>query len=293
MVEYVLHVCILLSIFVILSTSLNLLVGYTGLVSLAHAACYGIGAYCAALLVLDLRTPPALNLVVGVLLAAGLSLFIGWCAIRLTDEYLVLATFSFQVIIHGVLKNWTTVTNGPLGVVGIPSMSVGGLHLDTNWCFFPFSAAVAACVVLVLWTLVRSPYGRVLKAIRGDEAFAASLGKDVRRFKLVAVAFGGGLAAVAGFLYAHYARYVDPSSFSVTESIVILTMVIVGGSGRLRGSVVGAALVLVVPEVLRFIGLPSAVASNVRQVVFGLILVLLMLFRPQGLFGDFGLERSR
>jgi branched-chain amino acid transport system permease protein len=139
--------------------------------------------------------------------------------------------------------------------------------------------------------LVRSPYGRVLKAIREDEKFAQSLGKNVNCYKIQVFVLGGMLAAIAGTLYAHYVRFIDPTGFTVLESILITSMVILGGAGSLRGPVLGAAILVVFPEALRFLGLPGSVAANLRQIFYGSLLILVMLYRPQGLIGEFGFEK--
>jgi branched-chain amino acid transport system permease protein len=144
--------------------------------------------------------------------------------------------------------------------------------------------------VLSFWLLcrlVRAPFGRVLRAIREDEVFTQSLGKSVTGFKVKAFVIGAALAAVAGSLYAIYITFIDPTSFTVQESIFMLAIVIVGGAGNLWGSVIGAVVLVSLPELLRFVGLPSAIAANVRQILYGGLLVVMMLWRPQGLLGEY------
>jgi len=204
----------------------------------------------------------------------------------------VLATFAFQVIAFGVMNNWIGLTGGPMGLPGIPQPTIFGVVISSHAQFLVLAAGFAVIAALLVRRLVRSPFGRVLKAIREDEVFAQSLGKNVMLYKLQVFAIGGGLAAVAGALYAHYITFIDPSSFTVTESIFILAMVIVGGSGSIAGSVVGAVLLVSLPEALRFVGMPSSVAANVRQMLYGGLLVVFMMFRPQGILGEFAFHRK-
>jgi len=291
-VDYLLHVLILIAIYSILSVSLNLISGYAGLLSVAHAALFGVGAYIAALLALHFHA----NFLVGILCAAigaGLiSLVVAAPSLRIHDDYFVLATFAFQVIAFGVMNNWIGLTGGPMGLPGIPQPTIFGVVISSHAQFLVLAAGFAVIAALLVRRLVRSPFGRVLKAIREDEVFAQSLGKNVMLYKLQVFAIGGGLAAVAGALYAHYITFIDPSSFTVTESIFILAMVIVGGSGSIAGSVVGAVLLVSLPEALRFVGMPSSVAANVRQMLYGGLLVVFMMFRPQGILGEFAFHRK-
>lgn len=169
-----------------------------------------------------------------------------------------------------------------------------GLTISTPVHFLILVGAIALLAVMFVKQLVNSPFGRVLKAIREDEVFAQSLGKNVTRYKLSAFLIGGALAGVAGVLYAHYVSFIDPTSFTVGESIFMLTIVIVGGTGSITGSVVGAALLVIIPEALRFLGVPSTIAANLRQILYGALLVVCMMFRPQGILGEFTLtERSQ
>lgn len=139
---------------------------------------------------------------------------------------------------------------------------------------------------------MNAPFGNVLRAIREDEIFAQSLGKNVSYYKVLVFAIGAGLVSIGGALYAYYITFIDPTSFTVTESIFMLSIVIVGGAGRLSGSVIGAVLLVSIPELLRFIGMPSSIAANMRQILYGGLLVIFMMFRPKGIFGEFGFRRE-
>jgi branched-chain amino acid transport system permease protein len=289
--DYILHILILINIYIILVISLDLIAGYTGLLSIAHAAFYGIGAYATALLSLHFQTNFLLNMLFGMAGAAVLGVIIAFPSLRIHDDYFVIATFGFQMIVYSIFNNWVDLTRGPLGIPGIPVASLFGFVVDNHWKFLILSAIFAFLAYLLVHKLVNSPYGRVLKAIREDEVFAQSLGKNVNFYKIQVFVIGGAIASVAGNLYAHYITFIDPTSFTILESILVISMVIIGGAGSLRGPIIGAVVLVVLPEALRFVGLPSSVAANLRQIFYGSLLVLMMLYRPQGLVGEFNLQK--
>jgi branched-chain amino acid transport system permease protein len=291
-VEYLLHILILIGIYSILSLSLNLLVGYTGILSIAHAAFYGVGAYVAALMALKLHSPFLLNLVLGVIGAGVIGALVGIPSLRIKDDYFVIATFAFQIIIFSVLNNWVSFTSGPMGLPGIPQPDIFGLEISTHWGFLILTSLLAVIVYWICRRIVRSPFGRVLKAIREDEVYSRAAGKAVSSYKVKIFIISAGLAAIAGVLYATYITFIDPTSFTIMESIFIISIVIIGGAGNLRGSVVGAVVLVALPELLRFVGLPNSVAANIRQMLYGSLLVVFMVWRPQGFIGEFGLERE-
>ena len=285
--EYLLHILILIGIYVILSVSLDLIAGFTGLLSLAHAAFYGIGAYTAALMALRLGSPFWLTLPTAAVLCAILGLVVGVPSLRIRDDYFAIVTFGLQVIVFSILNNWVSFTGGAQGLPGIPDASLFGVAFSSTPKFLLLTAIVASVTVWVVCKTVNSPFGRVLKAVREDEVFALAAGKYVARYKVLVSVLSAGMAGVAGVLYAYYISFIDPTSFTIIESIFIISIVIIGGAGSIRGPIVGAVVLVLLPELLRFIGLPSAVAANLRQVLYGGLLVIFMLWRPQGLFGEF------
>jgi len=285
--SYLLHILVLINIYVILALSLNLLVGYTGLLSLCHAAFYGIGAYIGTLLMVDggLGFWPALGCaVLGTVL---LSFPISMPSLRLKGDYFVLATLGFQVIVFAILYNWMSVTEGSYGIPGIPRPSVAGVPINSPGSYVLFSGAIALVCVGLLYLIGESPYGRVLKSIREDEMAAAALGKNLFWFKTSAFSIGAGFAAIPGVLFAGYMQYIDPTSFTILESVFILSIIIIGGTGNVSGPVLGAALLVIFPEALRFLGMPDALAANIRQIIYGLALIGLLRYRPQGLLGEY------
>ena len=285
--EYLLHVFVICGIYSILTLSLNLVVGYTGLVSLGHAAFFSIGAYISALLALNLGISPWIGLIAGACGAAVFGVVIGMPSLRLKGDYLALATFGAGMIVYSIAKNWVSLTRGPMGLPGIPGFSVFGFSLESTWLYLILVIVFTLVTVFVLQRLVSGAYGRVLKSIREDEIASETLGKYVAKYKLQVFVVGAFFAGIAGSLYAHYITFIDPSSFTVMESITILLMVIFGGMGSIKGSLVGAIMLVLFPEILRFLGMPSSIAAPMRQMIYGLLLVVFMLRRPQGLLGKF------
>lgn len=285
--EYILHILTLAGIYIILTLSLNLLVGYTGLPALGHIAFACVGAYTSSLLALNYGVSPWLGLPLGALLAASLGVVIALPSLRLKGDYLALATFGFGIIVYSVTKNWVELTRGPMGLPGIPKFAVFGFELQPTWSYLLLVVLFSVLTALVIGRVVNSPFGRVLVSIREDEIASLSIGKNVNRYKLIAFVIGAFFAGIAGSLYAHYITFIDPSSFTAMESISVLLMVVFGGMGSIRGSFVGALALVILPEMLRFLGMPSSVAAPLRQMIYGLLLVVLMLKRPQGLIGQY------
>lgn len=288
--EYLFHILILIGIYVILSVSLNLIAGYTGLLSIAHAAFYGVGAYVAALMALKLHSPFLVNIVCAVILSGLLGALVGIPSLRIRGDYFVIATFAFQIITFSVLNNWVSFTSGPMGLPGIPQPTIFGLKVSSHLGFLVLVGFFCALTLWITRRIVQSPLGRVLKAIREDEVFVQAAGKNIAGYKVLVFVIGAGIAAVAGVMYAHYISFIDPTSFTVMESIFILSIVIIGGSGSLWGPVVGAVVLVTLPELLRFIGLPSAIAANIRQILYGGLLVAFMMWRPRGLLGEYAFQ---
>ncbi len=289
--DYWIHILNLVAIFAILSASLDLLVGHAGLLSIAHATFYGLGAYTSAVFATLLGAPFVVGVLAGMAVAVLISFIVSLPSFRLHDDYFVIATFGFQMILFSIFNNWIGLTRGPMGIPGIPQPVIFGWRVDTHLEFLALATVFTCFVYLVVYLVTSSPFGRVLHAIREDEVFAKSLGKNTLWFKVTAFAVSAALAAMAGSLYAHYITYIDPTSFTVMESILVISMVIIGGAGSLWGPLVGAVVLVTLPEALRFVGLPSFVAANLRQIIYGGLLVVMMMFRPRGLVGNYGFSK--
>lgn len=289
--EYLLHILVLVGIYTVLAVSLDLLVGQAGLLSIAHAAFYGVGAYASALLAVHVGAPFLGGVVVGMAVAAVVSLLVSLPSLRLHDDYFVIAAFGFQMILFSIFNNWVDLTRGPLGIAAIPRPSIVGWGVRSPVDFTVLATAFAVVSYIVVGRIATSPFGRVLRALREDEVFTQALGKNTLRFKVSAFAVSAALAASAGSLYAHYVTYIDPTSFTVMESILVLSMVIIGGAGSPWGPVIGAAVLVALPEALRFVGFPTSMAANLQQIVYGTLLVVMMMVRPRGLVGRYAFER--
>ena len=285
--EYLIHVAILVCIYGILALSLDLVVGEAGLLSVAQAAFYGLGAYASALLMVSFGVNFFLAAPLGMTIAGIVALPIGIVFARLREEYYAFGTIGFCVIAYSVMLNWQSLTHGPLGIPGIPRPELFGFQFADNLAYLALAAVALALTYGVSAFVISSSFGRVLHAIREDEEAIAIFGYATHYYKLVVFVVSAMLAAIAGALFASYITFIDPSSFTLNESIFILAIIILGGLSSARGALLGALLLIVLPEALRFVGFPSDIAAQMRQVVYGLILILLMLFRPQGLLGKF------
>lgn len=288
---YALHLGTMLCIYAMLALTLNLVVGYGGMLSLCQGAFFGIGAYTTALLMLKAGWGFFPSVGAAVLITAILSLSIGLPALRLRGDYFILGTLGFQVIVFNVLYNWTELTGGSNGLTGIPHPVLFGGKLSSPQYMLLLACGLAMLVGLVVWCLQRSPFGRTIRLIRDDAVAAAALGKPVATFKIAAFAISAGLAAIPGGLFAVHARYIDPTSFTLTESIFILSLVIIGGAGSMIGPLIGTMILLLLPEALSFIpNLQGASAANLHQVFYGCLLVGILFWRPQGIAGEYSFD---
>jgi branched-chain amino acid transport system permease protein len=288
--SYLWHVLVFISLYAILAMTLNLVVGYLGQLSLCHAAFHAIGAYATSLLMLRGGWSFFAALPVACATSGLLSLVIAVPSLRLRGDFFVLATLAFQIIAFSLLYNASPITGGSQGLADIPPPQLLGVTLDTPFRFFWLSLAAALASWALIRLLVRSPFGRVLRALRDDEVAAASLGKNVPALKVAAFSLAAALAAVAGGLFAGYLRYIDPTSFMLSESMFILSMVVIGGASSLAGPPLGALLLVLLPEGLRLLSLPAAVAGGLRQIIYGLLLVTIMRLRPRGMVGEYGFD---
>lgn len=287
--EYLISIAIFVGIYAILAIGLNLVVGYSGLLSIAHAAFYGLGAYVTAILTTQYHVGFFISLLLGIIAAGLAALLVGVVLSRFKDDYLALASLGFNVIIFSIFLNAESITRGPLGIPGIPRPSLFGFSLNDNFVFLVAVLVFVALFYFVSKFIVHSSFGRVLKAIREDEGAIRVFGYNTLYYKLAIFVIAAMMAAAAGSLFAAYISFIDPTSFSLNESIFVVAMIILGGLASLEGSIVGALFLILLPEILRFVGFPTDIAAQMRQVTYGLILIFLMLYRPQGLMGEYKL----
>jgi branched-chain amino acid transport system permease protein len=267
---------------VLLAIGLDFILGYTGQLNLGHSAFYGLGAYVSTLLIVKLGIPFWFAFIAGVAFAGVAGIFLSLFAVRLRGHYLAIASLGFAVIVHQILLNWISLTQGPLGIYGIsppPALVIAGTVIAdfrNLAAFFYLVAGFAFLSYILLSQLVQSPIGEALTAIREDEVSAASLGINGAAWKVFAFGVGSAVAGAAGCFYASFVGTLVPDAFFVSEAFNILAMVIVGGMGTLIGPVFGAILLTILPEILRGFG-------DLRLVVYGAALTFVVLFMPGGL----------
>ena len=287
--EYIIHLLVLISIWSILGISLNLVVGYTGLLSITHATFFGVGAYATAILMTSYNWNFFLAMIVGAIIAMAVSLVLGAILGKFKGDYYALASFGFNIIAFSIMLNWQDLTRGPLGIPGIGRPEIFGFVFRENTHFLILAAVLTLLTYLLSQYIVGSSFGRVIKAIREDEQTISVFGYNTKIYKMIVFVVAAGLAAVAGALFASYITFIDPSSFSLNESIFILSIVILGGLASNKGVFWGTVFLILLPEALRFVGFPTDVAAQMRQVVYGLLLLFLMMYRPQGFMGEYKL----
>ena len=276
-----------------LATSLNLVTGYAGILSVCHAAFFGIGAYASALLMLKAGWPWLATVPVGIGLVVLPALLVGSMALRLKSDYLIVATFAVQVVATRIMQSWSSVTQGELGVSGIPPARVGAFVVNTPAESLLLAILASSLLLFVSWRLVKSPFGRLLRGIREDEPFVSAAGKPVGATKLRIFVIGAAMASVSGAVYAPAVGHIAPASFQVMESVFVLALIIIGGAGTFWGPLAGAVTLVGFQAILRFAGLSPEVAANVRQIAYGVLLVALMVWRPEGLFSPYRLARRK
>lgn len=294
--QYILYVLTSTGIFIIGAMSLNLLLGYTGQLSLGHIAFFGIGAYTSALLSLgfDLDLGGAEPFVLGpqpvwvaflggILVAALFGFLIGKLAFRVRGAYFVIVTISFAQVMRMVALNWVDLTEGPMALNNIPPLSVwlpwdGVIPLYKKEYNYLLVLAVAVVCFLVIQRLVQSRVGRALVALRENESLARSVGIDVTRYLVVATVIAAGMAGAAGGLYTHYIRIVDPDVFMFIYTVTMVIMVVTGGKGTLAGPIVGGLAFGILPEVLREVARPE-----VQWIIYGVAMIVVVFFLPQGM----------
>lgn len=271
--DYLFHLFVFILIYGMVALSLNASSGFTQLISLTQAGFFGIGAYTAAILATRYGLPLWANLLLGMVMAGLISLPVALVALRTVEEYFIICTMGMGVILFSVMNNWMSLTRGPLGIPGIPTITIFGYPLTSKWEWVLLAGIFYALLFWLTRNLKQSALGRILVAISEDEIFCQSLGKNVGLAKLQSFMFGAVLASIPGVLYAHYVSFIDPTSFTLAESVFILSIVIVGGMGNLWGSLAATAFMVLIPEGLRFIGLPGNIAANMHQILYGTMLI--------------------
>ena len=284
-------------IYVVLASGLNIVVGFTGLLDLGYVAFFAIGGYYSAIIFIKVLKMGFgvdidaywwlmwVNLLVGGLLAAGAGAVLGYPTLRLRGDYLAIMTLGFGEIIRIVANNWVGLTRGPSGISGIPQPQLFGFRFSSTISLYLLGLLIGIISLFIIARVVRSRIGRAWTAIREDEVAAEAMGIHTSRYKLLSYAMGAFFAGVMGVFFGHYLNFIHPSDFQLMESFVILSLVVLGGMGNLAGPVIGAVVWISLQEYLRNFSFIQT-HPELRGIAMGLVLVLLMVFRPQGILGS-------
>jgi branched-chain amino acid transport system permease protein len=275
---YYRHMLVLSLIYVTLTASLNLIMGYTGQLALGHAAFYGIGAYTFALLVLKTSTPYWIAFIAGGVSAAIFAGFLGTIVLRLKGHYLAIVTLAFGEIVRVTLYNWVDLTRGPMGLPDIPRPSIFSYTFKGTLPYYYLALFIAVLTIFVMWRMINSRFGRAFIAIRDEENASIAMGIRTTRMKVMAFIVGSFFAGLAGSFLASYIRYIHPDNFTAWESLILNAMVVIGGEGNLIGSIFGAILLTVLPEMLRVI-------QQFRLIIYAGIMIAAIILWPYGLLG--------
>jgi branched-chain amino acid transport system permease protein len=275
---YVLYVVNLLLVFVVLALGMHVVIGEAGQFALSHAAFYGIGIYTAGLINTAWHPPFVLSILAGGMLSAVLGYLIGFLALRMRDIYLALATFAFGEAMQWVFLSWDKVTGGSNGMRMQPA-ELFGYRLTNDLHAYPFVVVLAALMLWLTVALSRSQYGSALRAVRESDVAAMAMGINVKAMKQSAFAISAAFAGIAGGMYSLFTSFIHPESLGFQTTILVLTMVVVGGMGSVRGAVAGAIAFGLISELLRQV-------TSVQEVIYGVILMGFMMFKPKGLFAD-------
>lgn len=281
---YILRTSIIVLLYIVLALSLNLVLGLAGQLSIGHAAFYALGAYTTAILTVSLKMPFWVGLISGAVVAGAFGYLLGLPTLRLKGDYLAIVTIGFSEILRLILINWISFTRGPAGIPGIPSPAIFGYVIKGNMGYYYIILVMVLLTIFVSRRIVNSRLGRGLSAVKDDEIAAEAMGVNPTNLKILAFVLGAVIAGLAGGFFASFVHYVNPDNFTYMESVVILTMVVLGGVGSIPGVIVGAAILAILPEALRDI-------STYRYAIYGILLVMMMIIRPQGMISLDSLKR--
>ena len=275
---YYLGVLIFLGINLLITIGLSLLMGYAGQISLGQAAFFGIGAYTSGILTAKFGLPVGIGFLASIGLTVFIAFIVGIPTLKLKGHYLAMATLGLGEIVYIVFNELISLTGGPSGFGQIPAISIFGITLDSDPKFYIFIWAIVSFILYISLNIVNSRIGRALKALNKSEEISSSLGINTSKIKLGIFTLSAGYAALAGFLYAHYVTFLSPGTFSLNFSILLVTMVAIGGMENIWGAFLGTAILTLLPEYLRFF-------KDFDILIYGSILMAIMLLRPEGLYG--------
>ena len=281
---YLIHILIIICIQLILALSLQISVGFTGLLNFGHVAFYGIGAYTAALLALN-GVPFLICIIASCIVPAIFAFLISIPTNKLKGDYLAISTIAFSYLIYALMINWTSLTRGPLGLPGIPKPSLLGITFNSNLSFLILIMIFVLLTYFILKKIVNSKFGKLFQAVRDNELALKALGKNTFKIKTISLIVSAIFAGLAGAFFSYFITFIDPSSFTFMALIPVFSIIIVGGLASLKGTIIATAILTVIPEILRFVGMPSSLVGPGRQILFALLLLLILIYYPKGFFG--------
>lgn len=281
--SYEMHILIFSGIYIIFALSYDIVVGYLGMLSLAHPAFYGVGAYTSVLLVMRLDVPFIIAFPIAGILASIVALLVGYPALRLSYHSFAIVTLAFTLITRAVWINWVSLTNGPMGIPGVPRPAIdipflGTLHIETSTGYYYFILILVIMTCVFIYYMINSRVGRALLSVRENEVLAETLGVNAFKYRMIAFATGAFFAGLAGSFTAHYITFIGPEFTDFYYITMLLIMVILGGSGTIHGVILGAIAFTFIPEYLR-------ITPEFRDVIYGFILLLTIIFMPEGIGG--------
>ncbi|MDP4008413.1 MAG: branched-chain amino acid ABC transporter permease [Candidatus Peregrinibacteria bacterium] len=284
--NYYLTVITFATIFTILSQSYNLILGYAGQFHLGHVAFFGIGAYTFGILTVKAGFPIIPAMVAAGLIAGIFGVFLGKISLPFKSHYLVIVTYGFNEIIKSIELNWSELTNGALGILGVPRPEIFGYTLNDSLSFLLFVILVAALCHYIIYRIIKSPYGLLLEAVREDEIATETIGRNTVRTKIEAMTVSAIFAGVAGALFAMQLSIVVPEDYGLNTVIFVLLMLLLGGRGSFwGGGIIGPFLLYMIFEPLRFLNLPESILGSLRMLIYAILFISIMLYRPQGILG--------
>ncbi len=284
--QYIITISIYCAIFSILALSLNLITGYMGITSIGHAAFFGIGAYTAAILSTRFHWSFLLTFIASAVVTSLFGVLLTIPTLRVRGRYLAIVTLGFGEITRMVELNWQSLTRGPMGIPNIPKMELLGTKFSTPISKYYVALLLLVLAVVLVDFITNSRVGRAITAIRDDDIAAGAMGINVFKHKVVVFSISAAIAGVAGAYYAHYTSFIDPNGFTFQQSILMLSMIIFGGMASIPGSILGAIALTTIPEMLRFL-------ADFRQVIYGILLIVMLIYKPKGLLGGFNLRHIR
>jgi len=287
--EYIIHILVFIIIYGIVAISLDIVLGWAGLLNVSQPAFLGIGAYSFAICTTRYHMSSIVAILIGIVISGIVSLGVGYTLRKLKSEYYTLASLGLMAIFTGLATNLDKLTRGPLGIGGVPKLTLGISSLTPQIQFFIIALIIIVVLLIAVQYILKAPFGRILAALRDDDEALQHFGYNTPRFKLFAFVFASVIASIGGALLASYLGYINPGLFSIAEGIFLFSIVIIGGLGSSQGAIMGTLILFMIPELLRFVGLPDEAAAYIRQILYGVFLVGAAIILPRGLLGRFKL----